>query len=278
MTRTRPPNVLYAPEYLSRVNRVEESLSTHSVRISDLRIDESSGLACSASHPNLIYTVNDEDGPVFAIDSLTGDTVGTLRVADRKLSDPEALSMGPDGVLWIADIGVNRGKKKAFALYTLREPGPGDHGALPAEKFRIGYPDDSRPDAEALLVHPVTGDGFIITREAPGRLYGFRAGQLDSARKTVLSLLATGLPADVTDACFTIDGRFALVRQKGRQRSVTVLDGSSWQPLEEFAVPPLMQPETIAADPDGKHVWIGSEGRNSPLIRVPIPARYATDS
>jgi hypothetical protein len=246
--------------------------------MSDVRIDESSGLACSAMYPGVIYTVNDEDGPLFAIDSRTGETVGTFSVADRKLRDPEALSMGPDGVLWIADIGVNRGKKKAFALYALPEPGPGDHGPLPADKYRIAYPGDARPDAEALLVHPVSGEGFIITRETPGRLYGFAAGQLALDRKTEVRFLAGGLPAEVTDACFTTDGRFVLVRQKGHNDSVGVLEVGSWKLADEFGVPALMQPESIAADPDGKHAWIGSEGRNSPLVRVALPDRFATGS
>ncbi|HJR89248.1 MAG TPA: hypothetical protein VJ782_03705 [Aeromicrobium sp.] len=253
-------------------------MTAHTVRLADVRIDESSGLACSLRHPNLIYTVNDEDGPLFAIDMETGETVGTFSVADRKLRDPEALSMGPDAILWIADIGINRGRKKALALHALDEPGPGERGPLPATKYRITYPDDLRRDAEAFLVHPVTGDGFIITRERPGRLYGFRAGRLDPERKNPLELIADGLPSDVTDACFTVDGRFVLARQFGRRTSVVVLDAASWGVVGKFKVPKLQQPESIAADPDGKHAWIGSEGLNSPLIRVPLPEQYATDS
>jgi hypothetical protein len=177
-------------------------------------------------------------------------------------------------VLWIADIGDSRGKK-AFALYALAEPGPGDQGPLTAAKFRFTYPDGSRPDAEAFLVHPVTGDGFIITREAPGRLFAFRAGTLDHERKNVLDFVADNLPDHVTDACFTVDGRFVLARQKGRRATVTILDAATWQVAGKFRVPKLKQPEAIAADPDGKHAWISSEGLNSPLIRVPLPAAFA---
>lgn len=260
------------------MDHVESRPQPHVVRISDDRVDESSGLACSAKHPNLIYTLNDEDGPLFAIDGQTGQTVGTFSVADRKLRDPEALSIGFDGVLWIADIGDSRGKKKAFALYALGEPGPGEHGALPAVKFRIAYPDGSRPDAEAFLLHPTTGHGYVITRESTSRLYMFRYGSLDFSRKNVLEQVTADLPPQITDACFTIDGRFVLIRQKGRRATVTILDASSWQAVDEFRVPKLKQPESIAADPDGKHVWIGSEGVNSPLIRVELPAQYATGS
>lgn len=249
----------------------------HIVRIADDRIDESSGLACSAKHPDLIYTLNDEDGPIFALDARTGDTVGTFSVADRKLRDPEALSPGLDGVLWIADIGANRGKKKAFALYALDEPGPGDHGPLPAVKYRLSYPGGSRPDAEAFLIHPVTGDGYVITRESPGSLYGFQNGSLSPDRKNELHLMAMDLPGQVTDGCFTVDGRFVLVRQKGRRDSVTVLDASRWRVIDTFRVPRLDQPEAIAVDPDGQHVWIGSEGSNSPLIRVPLPTELRSD-
>ncbi len=185
----------------------------------------------------MIYTLNDEDGPIFAIDGQTGNTVGTFSVADRKLRDPEALSIGVDGVLWIADIGDSRGKKKAFALYALGEPGPGDHGALPAVKFRIAYPDGSRPDAEAFLLHPRTGHGYVITRQSPGRLYTFRYGSLDAGRKNELELVAADLPPQVTDACFTIDGRFVLIRQRGRRATITILDAGTWQIVDKFRVP-----------------------------------------
>lgn len=269
---------MYSPEYLSGVTHLEADQQTHVVRISDVRVDESSGLACSVRHARLIYTINDEDGPVFAIDSDTGNTVGTFTVAGRKLRDPEALSLGPDGTLWIADIGVNRGSKKAFALYALPEPGAGDHGPLPATKYRITYPDGSRPDAEAFLVHPMTGDGYVITRQSPGRLYWFGQGSLDPERKNQLEPVMTDLPPQITDACFTIDGRFVLVRQKGRRASVTVLDATSWRVVDAIKVPTVRQPESIAADPGGKHVWIGSEGANSPLIRVPLPVQYAADA
>lgn len=250
----------------------------HSVVISDPRVDESSGLACSLKHPGIIYTVNDEDGPIFAIDATTGETVGTFSVADRKLRDPEALSIGPDATLWIADIGINRGKKKAFALHALPEPGPGEHGPLVADKYRIAYPDDERPDAEAFLVHPLTGDGYVMTREVAGRLYRIGKGHLDADRKNMLELVAAGLPAHVTDACFTVDARFALLRQQGRRDTVTVLDAGTWRQVGRFAVPKVQQPETIAIDPDGRHAWIGSEGKNSPLIRVSLPDQVAADS
>jgi DNA-binding beta-propeller fold protein YncE len=253
------------------------SLSTaFSVRLADERINEASGLACSVNHSDLIYTVNDEDGPVFAVDRRTGATVGTFRVAGRKLRDPEALSIGSDGVLWIADIGANRGAKKAYALYALAEPGPGDHGELSAARYRVIYPDGSRQNAEAFLVHPVTGDGYLITRGEFGLLYRVRAGSLDTSRKNLLEFVQAGLPEQITDACFTVDGAFVLVREFGRRKKVIVLDADTWRVVDEFRVPKVKQPESIAADPDGAHVWIGSEGDNSPLIRVALPAGYAT--
>ncbi|MFL6091216.1 MAG: hypothetical protein ACJ71Z_13885 [Aeromicrobium sp.] len=251
---------------------------THAVRLTDPRIDESSGLACSVAHPNVVYTLNDEDGPVFVIDASSGETAGTFRIEGAKLGDPEALSLGPDGMLWIADIGANRGKKKAFALYALAEPGPGDHGVLAAVKYRIAYPTGGRPDAEAFLVHPITGDGYVMTRQSSGRLYRFAAGQVEAGRKNTLELVASDLPARITDGCFTVDGRFALVRQQGRRKTVTVLDPTTWQVVDEFSVPRLKQPESIAADPDGRHVWIGSEGVSSPLIRVALPAPFVIGS
>ncbi len=45
-------------------------------------------------------------------------------------------------------------------------------------------------------------------------------------------------------------------------------DPKGWKQVEEIAVPEVEQGETIAMEPGGTSFLIGSEGENSPLIRV----------
>ena len=80
-------------------------------RISDPRITESSGLAASRLHPGVYWTHNDSgDGPyVYAIDAATGKTVATVTMRGIRPRDVEAISIGPDGDLYVGDIGDNLG-------------------------------------------------------------------------------------------------------------------------------------------------------------------------
>ena len=83
-----------------------------SFTIKDPRITESSGLAASRLHPGVYWTHNDsDDGPyVYAVDSGTGKTVATGHHArHRQPRDVEAISIGPDGHLYVGDIGDNLG-------------------------------------------------------------------------------------------------------------------------------------------------------------------------
>src|SRR5689334_12693906 len=78
--------------------------------ITDPRIKESSGLAASRIHPGVYWTHNDsDDGPyVYAVDSATGKTVARVTLTGIGTPrDVEAISLGPDGQLYVGDIGDN---------------------------------------------------------------------------------------------------------------------------------------------------------------------------
>lgn len=244
------------------------------VRLTDPRINESSGLAISVSQPDLAYTCNDDDGVLFAIRPSNGDTVGTFDLAGVTFRDSEALAITPDGRLWIADIGDNPKCRDEICLYVLPEPGPGDHHGLAAERFRLTYPTGPR-DAESLLIHPITGDVFVISKQKNGKIYRTSAANLDPASVTVLERVDGGLPAHITDACFTCDGRWVLLRQKPIKDQVTVLRAATWEQVGSIPVPAGRHPETIALHPDGHSFYTGSEGRHSPLIHVPLPPEYS---
>jgi hypothetical protein len=242
------------------------------ITLSDPRITEASGLAASVKHPGNAYTLNDENGLVFLVNTTTGKTVGTFRLK-ATLRDPEALAVRGDGVLWVADIGDNDAKRKDCALYVLAEPGPGNQGERHAERYAIAYPNGPR-NAEAFCINPVTKNRYIISKEASGNLYRSKVGDLALGKVNVLEHVGRKLPAYVTDACFTDDGRFVLVRQKDKPDTVAVLDGDSWRKVGTIPVPPLAKPESITVEEDGLHFLIGTEGKNSPVYRVALPEAY----
>ena len=47
-----------------------------------------------------------------------------------------------------------------------------------------------------------------------------------------------------------------------------MFDPETWSEVERLSVPPVENGESISMEPDGKSFIIGSEGENSPLIRV----------
>src|SRR5262249_20932061 len=142
-------------------------------------ISESSGLVASRQTPGAYWTHNDSgDGPFIYSFDTRGDSLGIFRVTGAQARDWEDISIGPGpqpdtSYLYIGDIGDNNGVRADVVIYRVPEPAltaatrkltkakPGT--TEPAEAIRLRYPDGPH-DAEALLVHPVTGYIYIVTK------------------------------------------------------------------------------------------------------------------
>src|SRR4051812_1120595 len=142
-------------------------------------VNESSGLVASRTSPGAYWTHNDSgDGPfIYAFDA-RGQSLGTFRVTGASNRDWEdiAAGRGPQpnrSYLYIGDIGDNDSKRSEIAVYRIPDPQltPPDKTSKkkrprttdPAEPIRLAYPDGAH-DAEALLVHPATGNLYIVTK------------------------------------------------------------------------------------------------------------------
>lgn len=182
--------------------------------LEDKAINESSGLVASRSNPGLLWTHNDSDDQalLYLLDR-TGKTLGRWRIPGIKPIDWEDIAAARDPVtnrpqLYVGDIGDNTASRREILVHRIAEPSLSTSSALsftstrnfsdsrpqpttPAETFRFRYPDGAR-DAETLLVHPVIGDLYIVTKRAliPAEVYRARA-PLDSRRTTTLELVAT---------------------------------------------------------------------------------------
>jgi hypothetical protein len=237
-----------------------EEIST----MSDPRIEESSGLAISPEHKDLAYTINDgDDAIVFAIELSTGDVVGTTRVRGN-LEDTEAIAIDGDGRMWLADLGDNDTERNDAALYRFPEPGPGRH-SVNARRFPVSF-EGGPADIETFMVHPKTGEKFLATRdeESTGRLYSLPK-KLNRNGDNQAKDLNKSTPVDTSDGTFTPSGSQALIRTGF---AVHVFDPETWTEVEELSVPEVENGESISMEPGGGSFIIGSEGENSPLIRV----------
>ncbi|MCX5381732.1 WD40 repeat domain-containing protein [Streptomyces sp. NBC_00083] len=242
--------------------------------IKDPRIKESSGLAASRAHPGIYWTHNDSgDGPyVYAVDAKTGQTVARITMAGvGRPRDVEAISIGPDGDLYVGDIGDNLdGSWNHVWIYRFPEPAELRDQTVKATQYDVRYADGPR-NAEALMVHPRTGRVYIASkRESGGGLYEGPA-TLSSSGTNVFHRV--GEVPWVTDGAFSPDGTklalrgyFALAEYAWK--------GGAGDPLGDWhAVPgtPVQgQSESVTYTPDGSALMVGSEGAESGVVRVPL--------
>lgn len=236
----------------------------------------------------VVYTMNDEDGSpqIFVVEVATGKTVGTadLNPALPANADPESIRLDvKTGILYLADIGDNDADRPTFpsvgytALYGLPEFGPGDHDTLPCKRYPVAFPDDEKINAESLAINPVNGRMYILTKEAAGsRLFRLPSPLVPNV-KNVMTLVRRLETKNASDATFTINGQWLLVRSASPD--IAVYDDNAFQKVGAFAGTTQQKGESIAAEPGGKSVLLGSEGRGgnnkgSPIYRVILPTKY----
>ncbi|GAA3372688.1 WD40 repeat domain-containing protein [Streptomyces sannanensis] len=247
--------------------------------IKDPRITESSGLAASRAHPGIYWTHNDsDDGPyVYAVDSRNGETVATvtLRGVGRP-RDVEAVSVGPDGNIYVGDIGDNRnGTWDHVWIYRFPEPRELRDTTVQATQYTVRYADGPR-DAEALMVHPKTGRVYIASKnEDGGGLYEGPA-RLSSSKPNVFRRI--GEVPWVTDGAFSPDGTELTLRGYIGARTYEWKDGALGKDRSANA-PFQGQSESVTYTADGTALMFGSEGKGSRVLRVAVEKKPGdTDS
>lgn len=268
--------------------------------LADARITESSGIAASRTTPGVYWTHNDSgDGPyLFAIDRM-GRTLARYVVPDAENRDWEdiAIGPGPDGksALYIGDIGDNNSRHSEGIVYRVVEPKVDTAKNMqelhtgPGEKFPFHYPDGPH-DAETLLVHPKTGEIWIVTKIPSGEsgVYAFpmplkpgttvtlnRVGTLNFKARYFTGKLAQAETL-ATAGDISPDGSRLVIR--------TYLTGYAWKIApgqsvpdalkgkpKEFSLPLTRQGESLCFSLDGKSLLMTSEGVHTPLYEMPVP-------
>ena len=235
--------------------------------ITDERIPESSALVQSTIDPNLAYTINDSgnDNVVYVIDLGSGDVVGTATI-DVTADDTEAMAIGGDGRLYVADIGDNSVSRRTVGLYAIDQPGRGDTTVTP-DVYPVRY-SDGPSDAETLLVDPATGRMSIVTKNLlAGEVYQLPK-HLSENRVNLARSLNVNTPGMVTDGAYLPDGSAVLLRT---YIDIAVYSIPDWHKLGSIDTPRMPQSESLAAWNDGRSVLVGTEKLPSPIIEVKVP-------
>ena len=239
----------------------------------DSRITESSGLAASRTHKGVYWTHNDsDDGPyVYAVDGRTGKTVATVTLRGVNPRDVEGISVGPDGDVYVGDIGDNLGGKwPEVWIYRFHEPKRLGDVTVDPTRYTVRYADGPR-DAESLMVHPKTGRVYVASKNGEGKA-GLYAGpeRLSAQGVNTFSRVAKiGLQA--TDGAFSPDGQrlvlrayFGATAYRWEGKGVT----GGVEKIGTVPVPIQRQGESVTFAPDGGTLMYGSEGVRSEVEPV----------
>ncbi|QRO01087.1 cell wall anchor protein [Archangium violaceum] len=166
--------------------------------VASTAIVEPSGLAASRVTPGVLYVHNEDTTAVVAISTSNASTVGSFTVANVTPADWEDIATGPcpaGQCIYMGDIGRISANfptpPSTFAVYRMKEPdiaGGQTSGTLTAEQFPFKYPDTPQ-NAESIMVHPTTGDIYVITKDGSGLSKVYKFPQPLPAPGTMSTLL-----------------------------------------------------------------------------------------
>jgi hypothetical protein len=262
--------------------------------LTDPGIGESSGLAASRRNPGMLWTHNDSgDEPLVYCLDLKAAPCGVWRVTGAEAWDWEDMAAGPgpragEPYLYLGDIGDNLDQRTEIIVYRIPEPAAGagpvttkaaPAATAPAEALRFRYPDGAH-NAEALAVHPTTGDVYVVSKDAQAARVYKASAPLDPSRVAALVQVGTirlgagsrGLE-QVTGADISSDGRRVALSSyaQGYELEVPaagVFDDVWSQPPAPVTLGLRLQGEAIAYRLDGKALLTTSEIVPSPLQQV----------
>lgn len=257
-------------------------------------ITESSGIAASRCNENVFWTHNDsgDDAFIFAFNE-KGKNLGTWKVSGAKNIDWEDIATRKEKsgtcFLYIGEIGNNGLKRGEFTVYRVEEPAVSNENKSsnrknplktePAETIKFIYP-DTRHDAETLLVHPETGDIYVLTKglSSAAGVYKLKANYSLEKTNTLEKIADLAVPSIpnglLTSGDISPDGRRVIVCDYFNAYEIILPEKAKnfdeiWmQKLETVELGTRELGEAVGYSADGKSIFATSEKKKSPLIQV----------
>jgi len=276
---TSQPSTYSTPEMVGKIETDE--------------IKESSGLSASACQ-DVLWTHNDAGSGAFIFGmTMQGRHLGTWKVQNAQNVDWEAIASYKDAggkcFLLIGDIGDNDEIRSELTIYRIPEPQVMPEGAssntkdplqtAPAEALKFSYL-DSPNNAETMLVHPKTGDIYIVTKKKKGQAAvhklesAFGLGPVTRTEKIAELSVPSDPPGLFTDGSMSPDGnRVILCDVKSGYELASPAGGSDadaiWKqkPVTVF-LGDRKQGEGVTYAPDGRSLYASSEKKNAPIYRI----------
>jgi hypothetical protein len=246
--------------------------------VADERIVEASGIAASRRHADFYYVHNDSGdvARVFLVDR-SGDTWLTVRLKGTVALDFEDIAISPGAQpgsydVCVADIGDNSARRPQVVVYRFPEPeleeSPGGVVEVEPSVHPLRYANGPR-DAEAFVVHPDSGDAYILSKRDDGRseVYKLEAPwPVDELAVVPLARTIELPPAPITARIITAadispDGQLLVAR--------CYVDGWEWQlPTDggdggfERIFDTRPERLRLAAEPQAEAICYAADGRS----------------
>jgi hypothetical protein len=261
--------------------------------ISDPDISEASGIAASKCQPGVFWTHNDSGHTpvIYAIDS-SGALLGSFRVAGVQDRDWEDIAEFRDAAgkcfVYIGEIGDNKLARQVHSVYRVEEPIVSSTQApdrsdpaetAPPETINFQYADKLQ-NAETLMVHPATGDIYVVSknRSGPAGVYkikpDFSRADVQVAQR-IADLEVPSVPVGLlTGGDISPDGRRVILCDYLDGYELVLPDGDAsfddiWkQKPIEVDLGERDTGEAVAYSADGKSIFATTEGKHAPIIEL----------
>lgn len=255
-------------------------------KLGSKEISESSGLAASRCQLNVFWTHNDSGhkNEIFALDE-KGKSLGKWTVSGAESRDWEDISLFKDKngecFLYIGDIGNNARTRSEVTIYRVKEPkiGDGNSTTETAQAIKIIYP-ELRHDAETLMIHPVSGDIYILTKRVSGAsaVYKLKSNFDPNKTNTLEKLTDFTVPAIpngfLTGGDISSDGKRVIICDYFNAYELVLPEKAKNFDEVWTQKPQIVQlgereiGEAVTYSADGNSIFATSENRNAPFIQV----------
>ena len=262
-------------------------------RLANPDIVEASGITASKCQSGVFWTHNDSgnDAYIFATNA-AGDNLGTWRVKGAENYDWEDIAEFKDNsgacFIYIGEIGDNKLRREVHSIYRVREPvvsasgtGTTKINALvteSAEQLNFTYP-DGHQNAETLLVHPVTGDIYVLSKsyEKPSGVYKLKpvfGGEMEKADR-IAEIKVPSVPFGLlTGGDLSPDGRRVALCDYADGYELVLPEGDSnfddiWkqQPMT-IDLGERKTGEAVGYSEDGSAIFATTENKGAPIIEL----------
>jgi hypothetical protein len=283
---------------LRRLDAADYARRTAAV-VNDPAIAEISGLAASRRAPGLLWAINDSDnGNLLHLVGTDARLRGSYPVEGARNYDWEDLAgyvLDDTPWLLVADTGDNGGLRQSIELIAVREPDPAAPVApIPvAWKLEVRWPDGPR-DCEAMVVDPIAREILLVAKKrVPAQVFRVPLPKGEPPAGPMVAQQIATIPSipqptdddlrrappgarymsQITAADLSPDGLRLVVLTYREAYLLERAPGEPWllalrREPKRLRMPPLVQAEAIAFEPDGRVIWIGTEKLPAPLVRL----------